>query len=245
MSGDPKSTESPEARKARLDAEDRALLRRVLAGEAAALSKLMERLHFLLERRCHKFTPKLAEHLDEIRGECWTTLGRWLDEGKLREAESLPYLAGRLWSQCSDAFLAARKQDRKLVPIVQELPTDEEGTPYWVERAMAESSCYESAEERLATHEEVEWLLSVRAKLSETDRATYDAEQRVLNGDAASLPAALGVNAETAWKRRQRMRKALIALAGQDGVVGILERADGARSRRRDAGKPREGGPEE
>ncbi len=192
------------------------------------------RLYRRFELCCHRHTPKLSEHLDEIRGEALMLFGRWLAEGGLRENESVPYLARRIWSQASAAFVAERKRQKKDVPMVQELPTGEEGTPHWLERALSRSEGLANQEERLAVGEEAEWLARTKARLSPGDRATFEAEVAVDAGEAASLGEALAVNEATARKRRQRLREAIVALARADGCEDILERAHGARSRRRD-----------
>ena len=228
--------ESPEERKKRLDAEDRELTRRCLAGDAAETRKMLWRLNGLLERWCLKDTPDLYEHFEEIRGDCWELFARWLVEKKVPEEQPVPYLARALWKQAAEAYSRRLGRERREVPLVQPLPTGEMGTPHWMERELAQSAGHGNPEEAVATHEAAVWLRDVREKLSPTERETYDAEVAVSDGEAASLHEALGIDEEAAWKRRQRLRKTLKALAAEAGAVEILERAQGARSVRRDKG---------
>lgn len=223
-------------KRAQLDAEDRALTLRCLAGEPAALQEMIERLDGLLERVCLKDTPHFIQDFEELRGDCYELFGRWLKEGKIRPDESLPYLARRLWKQSAEAYLRQLKREGREVAIVQDLPTGETGTPYWIERELAQSAGTADMEQALATREAANWLLATKAQLSPAELETFEAAERVDNGDADSLHEALGCDDATARKRRERLREKLALLAAQGGREDILERARGARAVRRDKG---------
>jgi hypothetical protein len=207
-----------------------------MANEPAALREMIERLNGLLERVCLRDTPHFIDDLEEIRGDCYELFGRWLNEGKLRPNESLPYLARRLWKQCGEAHLQQLKREGREVAIVQDLPTGEQGTPHWMERELAQAAAMGDPEQALACKSAAEWLLEVRAKLTPAELETFDAEARVERGDADTLHEALGVDDATARKRRERLREKLTLLAAQGGREDILERAKGARAVRRDKG---------
>ena len=91
-------------------------------------------------------------------------------------------------------------------------------------------------EQALATREAANWLLATKAQLSPAELETFEAAERVDNGDADSLHEALGCDDATARKRRERLREKLALLAAQGGREDILERARGARAVRRDKG---------
>lgn len=197
---------------------------------------MLLRLNGMLESWCLRDTPGLHGDLDEIRGEAFSLFGRWLDEKEIDEGEPLMFLARALWKQSAEAFCRERGRELREVSTTQPLPTGEEGTPHWMERELSFARGFDDPEEALAAKEAAAWLRGARERLSPNDRETFDAEERLKEGEAKSLHEALGISEEAAWKRRQRMRQAIVELARRDGCEEILELARGARSKRRDAG---------
>jgi hypothetical protein len=120
---------------------------------------------------------------------------------------------------------------------VEDLPTGERGTPHWLERELAQSAGVGDMEQALATREAASWLLAVKAQLSPAELETFEATERVDQGDANSLHEALDCDDATARKRRARLREKLALLAAQGGREDILERAKNARAVRRDKGR--------
>ena len=244
MSEDELSPQDAERR--RMDEVDRRLMERFLAREPAAERELCFRLNGLFERVCRRDSRWLLPSFVEFRGQAYELLGDWRESGKLRLSESLPYLARRIWGQCADKELRRRKAERRSVSteLGWETP-DDPGLAKRRERLEVETSeaaGEPSPEDLVAERQTAQWLVGCRERISEIERATFDAELQVSEGEAESLALALGVSEAAARKRRQRMREAIVALAEADGVVELLERARSARSTRRDKGVTR-GGP--
>ena len=187
----------------------------------------------------------------DLRGECFILLGEWRAEKSLT-IEPLPHLAQRLAKQCGRQLLRDRHADGKLVSVDAGWDEPREGAEddgltfrqRRLERMLSESDETPDPERALQLKELAAWLAGAREKLTPAERETYDAERRVEEGEAASLDEALGLSEAAARKRRERMRRALGALAAADGLDDLAVRARGGRSARKDRGEGTRGGGE-
>ena len=246
---EPSELEAARKRKAELDERDRELMERLLAGDRQASGEACLRLNGLMERACARDTPKLLRRFAALRGAAFELLGRWLFEKRnLRPDEPLPFLARRLWKQAMEAEARADARAARTVSLDQGWEEADPGEASrlagrreQLERKIGAAAPPADPERLYAQRELQAWLERARERLSETDRATWEAIERVEDGAAGSLGEALGVTLVAARQRSRRLRVALVELALADGIEEIVERAKRARAVRSDQGKKRTG----
>ncbi len=247
MEGSPPADGDALARKQALDARDRALLERFLAGDAEASRKVVEILNADGYKVACRFWPWTAKHWAEERGAMFELLWRYRAEGKLRLDEPLYFLAQRLLRQVgrkAGADWAKAQLDVSLeTGSGSEDPGEEAGEAAKIqaEASVAAAAPSSDPERALAAKELLEWFANACERLSAKERETFDASMRVDDGDAPDLATALGVPEATARVRRFRMRAALRALARADGMEEIVKRFEARRpkgeSRRRESAR--------
>ena len=247
----PKRPLTPQERAA-LDARDRALLERFLAREPAAERELVGRLNSLGKQVARRYWFRLYMIWNEFRGEYFILLYKWREDGKLREGESLRFLAQRLLKQAGRKAGVEAHRDQLAISFQESgrAPEGELGaeprsdggwedatefghtTGEWVELqalgAIASQPRFADPETALATKETLEWLEAAAGQLSPGERATLEAEVAVARGEHEKLAEALGVKEGTSYNRRSSMNKALKRIARETFATDILERLEAA-----------------
>ncbi len=237
-SGDP-SKKAPEVAKEYSEEGGLELLRRFDRGEADAERELVLQLNRLLHRVYVQRWSRSGLRFLELRGDCFMLLGEWRETGRLPH-EPLPHLAQRLMKQCGTKQARERQRDQGAIRIDQGWETppaawseDDRGRQAALEAELSRQNG-PNPEGTLARKELAAWLVEVRERLSPSEQETYDAERKVADDEAKSLAEALGVSDEAARQRRHRMRKAIVALAEEDGLDDLVQWAAGRRTARKD-----------
>lgn len=230
-------------RRSALNARDRALMERFLARDPAAEREVVDRLNSMGRRVALYFWRRLYAQWNDIRGEYFLTLHRYREEGKLRLDQPLWFLAQRLLKHVGRKTGIQAHRDQMAFSLQgKRAPQGEEGDvgpsaketdtswAVWLERevtaSMAAEPRFASTEEALGSMEQLHALEKAAACLPPMERATYEAQVAVANGDHESLAAALGVTQANARQRRSRMKKELRRIARGMKAHDLVERLD-------------------
>lgn len=225
--------------RAALDARDRSLLERFMARDREASRELVKRLGKLGENVAWRLWPRLSLDWESFQGAYFEVLYRYREEGLLRLDEPLVFLAQRLLKQAGRKagieahreLMALRFHCKGMISqeLRDKLPADEDASwNAWLEKqaqgSVAAQPRFGSPEAAVGSAEQLAWIEAAVAKLSPSERATFEAEAAVARGEHESLAAALGVAEGTAYNRRAAMRASLRRMAEADGETEIVER---------------------
>jgi hypothetical protein len=228
-------------RRSALNARDRALMERFLAGDRAAEREVVDRLNSMGRQVALYLWRRLFLQWNDIRGEYFLTLHRYREEGKLRVGEPLRFLAQRLLKHVGRKTGIQAHRDQMAFSLHgKRAPQGEEGDvgpsprekdiswAVWLEReataSMAAEPRFASTEAALGSMEQLHSLEKAAAGLPPMERATYEAQRAVANGEHESLEAALGVTPANARQRRSRMKKELRRIARGMKAHDLVER---------------------
>ncbi len=250
----PKKRQLTEEERAALDARDRLLLTRFVAGAEPVKRELVQRLDLLGQKAARRDWPRLYGMWGEFRGEYFDLLCRWREADKLPVDVPMYYLARRLLRQAGrkagvlahrdHLALSFQLKGRITRKARERLPADEDASlAAWLEMqartSMAAQPRFPCPEAALGASEQLAWLVKKAAvKLSPSERATFEAWMAVAKGEHESLAEALGVAVGTAYNRLSAMWASLRRIAAEARATEILKRLADRGQRKAQSSRP-------
>jgi DNA-directed RNA polymerase specialized sigma24 family protein len=186
-----------------VDAADLKLLAEFAAQSRRATEELVDRMTPAIWRRVALRWRDLKSEAEDLQGEAFAVLVRWLHEKHdFANEPSLETLASRLVDQAGRAMRWSRTKEQTIAASLPNEPTPTE----------------DSAEDLLAGTRIQERLLSMIEQLSNDQVRTLQAAGRAAAG-GPSLAEALRINQKAARTRLCRARRALLELARAEGFT--------------------------